>query len=166
MHAKLQSELASLQHAMALDAERLRAHQADLLAGEPAIRDEMARLEAVRSVCGAVAERMRVVVDAGERNVAELRRKGDPEVDELVCSTTIVHNQLVNLVAEDNAIEDTIYHLHRALNTGRIDLERFIRTTRVLAEEQFMKRALIEKIETGLPPDDAELAWTMASEWR
>ncbi|KAF9820217.1 hypothetical protein IEO21_01650 [Rhodonia placenta] len=166
VHAKLQSELASLQHAMALDAERLRAHQADLLAGEPAIRDEMARLEAVRSVCGAVAERMRVVVDAGERNVAELRRKGDPEVDELVCSTTIVHNQLVNLVAEDNAIEDTIYHLHRALNTGRIDLERFIRTTRVLAEEQFMKRALIEKIETGLPPDDAELAWTMASEWR
>lgn len=74
--------------------------------------------------------------------------------------------RLVNLVAEDNAIEDTIYHLHRALNTGRIDLERFIRTTRVLAEEQFMKRALIEKIETGLPPDDAELAWTMASEWR
>ena len=35
--------------------------------------------------------------------------------------------RLINLVAEDNAIEDTIYHLHRALNTGRIDLERFLR---------------------------------------
>lgn len=93
VHAKLQSELASLQQAMALDAERLRAHQADLLAGEPAVRDEMARLEAVRDVCRTVAERMRGVVDAGARNVAELRRKGDPEVDELVCSTTIVHNQ-------------------------------------------------------------------------
>ena len=93
VHAKLRSELASLQQAMALDAERLRAHQADLLAGAPAIRDEMARLEAVRDVCRTVAERMRGVVDAGARNVAELRRKGDPEVDELVCSTTIVHNQ-------------------------------------------------------------------------
>jgi ESCRT-I complex subunit TSG101 len=30
-------------------------------------------------------------------------------------------------MAEDNAIEDTIYHLHRALNAGRIDLERFLR---------------------------------------
>ncbi|KAI0736986.1 UEV-domain-containing protein [Fomitopsis betulina] len=166
VHAKLRSELASLQQAMALDAERLRAHQADLLAGEPAIRDEMARLEAVRDVCRTVAERMRGVVDAGARNVAELKRKGDPEVDELVCSTTIVHNQLVNLVAEDNSIEDTIYHLHRALNSGRIDLEKFIRTTRALAEEQFMKRALIEKIQAGLPQDDLGLRWTTPMEWR
>ena len=73
--------------------------------------------------------------------------------------------RLINLVAEDNAIEDTIYHLHRALNAGRIDLERFLRvrvrlersspdtsqTTRSLAEEQFMKRALIEKITNGIP---------------
>jgi ESCRT-I complex subunit TSG101 len=136
---------------MTLDAERLRAHQADLLSGEPAIRDEMARLEAVRDVCRTVAGRMRGTVEQGERNVAELKRKGDPEVDELVCSTTIVHNQyvvisynsslypyhlislfenrLINLVAEDNAIEDTIYHLHRALNTGRVDLERFLRVS-------------------------------------
>ncbi|KAI0082701.1 UEV-domain-containing protein [Panus rudis PR-1116 ss-1] len=151
VHAKLTSELASLEQVMALDAERLRALQNDLLAGEPAIRDEMARLEAVRDVCQGVAARLRAVVSDGERNVAELKRKGDPDVDELVCSTTIVHNQLINLVAEDNAIEDTMYHLHRALNSGRIDLERFLRTTRVLAEEQFIKRALIEKILNGLP---------------
>lgn len=36
-------------------------------------------------------------------------------------------HRLVDLVAEDNAIEDTIYHLHRALNAGRIDLDRFLR---------------------------------------
>ncbi|KAK7467114.1 Suppressor protein stp22 of temperature-sensitive alpha-factor receptor and arginine permease [Stygiomarasmius scandens] len=151
VHAKLTSELNSLHQALTLDAERLRAHQADLLAGEPAIRDEMARLEAVRDVCRTVAVRYRDTVNLTEKNISDLRRKGDPEVDELVCSTTIVHNQLINLVAEDNAIEDTIYHLHRALSTGRIDLERFLRTTRVLAEEQFMKRALIEKIKASLP---------------
>ncbi|OSD01595.1 UEV-domain-containing protein [Trametes coccinea BRFM310] len=161
VHAKISSELASLSQAMSLDAERLRANQADLLAGEPAIRDEMARLEAVRDVCRGVAARLEQVVTAGERNVAELRRKGDPEVDELVCSTTIVYNQLVNLVAEDNAIEDTIYHLHRALNAGRIDLERFLRTTRLLAEEQFMKRALIEKIQAGIPHGDS--MWSASS---
>ena len=84
-----------------------------------------------------------------------------------------------------------MYHLHRALNAGRIDLERFLRvnqiasslvpmvpdhsiewtilfffvrpslndadrslcrqTTRTLAEEQFMKRALIEKIQVQAP---------------
>ncbi|KAG2750081.1 UEV-domain-containing protein [Suillus brevipes Sb2] len=151
VHDKIASELASLSQVMLLDAERLRAQQTDLLAGEPAIRDEMARLEAVRDVCSNVSSRLRNTVDQGERNIAELRRKGDPEVDELICSTSIVHNQLINLVAEDNAIEDTIYHLHRALNTGRIDLERFLRSTRVLAEEQFTKRALMEKIQQGIP---------------
>ncbi|TFK42617.1 UEV domain-containing protein [Crucibulum laeve] len=151
VHHKLTSELGSLTQALVLDAERLRAHQTDLLAGEPAIRDEMARLEAVRDVCNNVANKMRQAVQQAEVNVADLRRKGDPEVDELVCSTSIVHNQLINLVADDNAIEDTIYHLHRALNTGRIDLERFLRTARVLAEEQFMKRALIDKIQAGVP---------------
>lgn len=89
---------------------------------------------------------MRDVVGQTERNIGELKAKGDPEVDELVCSTSIVHNQsvdflnqvicdanrwcycrLINLIAEDAAIEDTIYHLHRALNAGRIDLERFLR---------------------------------------
>ncbi|KAK7014894.1 UEV-domain-containing protein [Favolaschia claudopus] len=151
VHSKLNSELASLNHALALDAERLRAHQADLLAGDPALRDEMARLEAVRDVCRTAAGRMRGAVEAAERNVAELKAKPEPEVDELVCSTTIVHNQLINLVAEDNTIDDTIFHLFKALNSGRIDLERFLRTTRLLAEEQFMKRALIEKISTGIP---------------
>ncbi|KAJ7905453.1 UEV-domain-containing protein [Mycena olivaceomarginata] len=151
VHAKLSSEVASLGHALSLDAERLRAHQADLLAGEPALRDEMARLEAVRDVCRTAAGRMRGAVEAAERNVADLKAKNEPEVDELVCSTTIVHNQLINLVAEDNAIEDTIFHLSKALNSGRIDIERFLRSTRLLAEEQFMKRALIEKISTGIP---------------
>ncbi|KDQ60859.1 hypothetical protein JAAARDRAFT_190995 [Jaapia argillacea MUCL 33604] len=151
VHAKLQSELSALVQVMSLDGDRLRAHQVDLLAGEPAIRDEMARLEAVRDVCRTVASRFKGVVEHAEKNVSELRRKGDPEVDELICSTTIVHNQLIDLVAEDNSIEDTIYHLHRALNTGRIDLERFLRATRTLAEEQFMKKALIEKIQTGMP---------------
>ena len=98
VHAKLTAELASLTKSFALDSDRLRAHQADLLAGEPAIRDEMARLEAVRNVCIAVASRMRTTVDQAEKNIAELKKKGDPEVDELVCSTTIVHNQCVDFL--------------------------------------------------------------------
>ncbi|KAF7970020.1 hypothetical protein HWV62_25396 [Athelia sp. TMB] len=151
VHAAFFAELASLSSALAPDAARLRAQQADLLAGAPAIEDEAARLRAVRDVCRGVAGRLRGAVGEGARGVGALRRQGDPAVDELVCAPTIVHNQLIDLVAEDNAIEDTIYHLHRALSSGRVDLDRFLRTTRVLAEEQFMKRALIEKIQAGVP---------------
>jgi ESCRT-I complex subunit TSG101 len=93
---KLRAELASVSQAVTLDAERLRAQQADLLTGIPAIRDEMGRLEAVRDVCHGVATRLRDAVQTAERGVAELKRKGDPPVDELVCSTSIVHNQYVS----------------------------------------------------------------------
>lgn len=35
--------------------------------------------------------------------------------------------RLIDLVAEDNAIEDTIYHMCRALDAERIDLDRFLK---------------------------------------
>ena len=95
IHQKFTSEYTNLSAVLAQDGERLRATQADLLSGEPAIRDEMARLEAVRDVCLTVAMRTRSFVEAAEANVAEMKHKGEPEVDELVCSTTIVYNQWV-----------------------------------------------------------------------
>jgi ESCRT-I complex subunit TSG101 len=101
-HEKLRTELASVSQAMTLDGERLRAQQADLLKGVPAIRDEMGRLEAVRDVCRGVANRLREVVQTAERGVTELKRKGDPPVDELVCSTSIVHNQYVSWALRAN----------------------------------------------------------------
>ena len=108
VHNKLTSELSSLSQALALDAERLRAQQADLLAGEPAIKDEMARLEAVRDVCRTVANRTRQAVQQAESNITELRRKGDPEVDELVCATSIVHNQYVS--CQKNFFLFSVFH--------------------------------------------------------
>lgn len=35
--------------------------------------------------------------------------------------------RLIDLVAEDNAIEDTIYHMTRALDSERIDLDRYMK---------------------------------------
>lgn len=151
LHAKFTAELAKFSASLAQDTEGPRAAQGDLLAGEPAIKDEMARLESVKAVCKTVSARLGAVVNAADAAIGDLKRKGDPEVDELVCATNIVHNQLINLIAEDHAIEDTIYHLHRALNDGRLDLDKFLKTTTRLAEEQFMKRALIERITSQLP---------------
>jgi len=122
----------------------------DLASGEPAIRDEMARLEAVKKVCDAVGGRLNEVVTKGSERVAELEARGDVSVDEVVCSISIVHNQLIDLVAEDNAISDTIYHVTRALDAERIDLNQYLKAVRSLAREQYMKRALIERINEGM----------------
>ncbi|KAJ9097143.1 hypothetical protein QFC21_004812 [Naganishia friedmannii] len=125
---------------------QLESVRTDLETGSPAIRDEMARLEAVREVCEGVVNRVGAVVSAGEKRCEELQARGEVSVDEVVCSISIVHNQLIDLVAEDNAIEDTVYHLTRALDAERLDLDRFLKQIRILGREQYQKRALIEKI--------------------
>ncbi|KZT54598.1 UEV-domain-containing protein [Calocera cornea HHB12733] len=137
--------------AAAAEVDRLQKLRGELEQGPARIQDEMARLAAVRDVCLGVVARLEGVVGEAEGRLADVKARGEPTVDEIVCADTIVGNQLIDLVADDNAIEDTMYHLHRALNSGRIDLDRFIKVTRALAEEQFMKRALVEKILNGLP---------------
>jgi ESCRT-I complex subunit TSG101 len=53
---------------------------------------------------------------------------------------------LFELVADDHAIDDTIYILGKALNAGKLDIVAFMKVTRTLAVEQFMRRALVAKI--------------------
>ncbi|WVN85480.1 uncharacterized protein L203_100626 [Cryptococcus depauperatus CBS 7841] len=146
----LQTSLSLFLQSFQSSIEHLQARRDDLKTGEPAIRDEMARLEAVKKVCDSVGKRMEDVVHQGEARVVELEAKGEVGVDELVCGISIVHNQMIDLVAEDNAIEDTIYHMTRALDAERVDLDRYLKSIRSLAREQYMKRALIERILQGM----------------
>lgn len=96
--AKIDSEYSTLEHSLNTDLQRLRTAQSDLLAGQAAIHDEIGRLQAVRDVCRTVAERYQTTIFTAESNLQDLRRKGDPEVDELICSTSIVYNQCVIVI--------------------------------------------------------------------
>jgi ESCRT-I complex subunit TSG101 len=146
----LTASLPPIMHQLESTKTQLIERREDLATGEPAIRDEMARLEAVKNVCDAVGGRLQAVVSKGDERVSDLESRGDVSVDEVVCSISIVHNQLIDLVAEDNALSDTIYHVTRALDAERIDLDRYLKAVRSLAREQYMKRALIERILNGM----------------
>ena len=93
VHSHLSSRLPPLLEHLQAQTRQLLGVQADLSSGEPAIRDEMARLDAVRAVCVGVADKMGAVVSAGEERVRDLERRGEVAVDEVVCSVSIVHNQ-------------------------------------------------------------------------
>ncbi|GAA5830468.1 hypothetical protein JCM5353_005856 [Sporobolomyces roseus] len=154
LHSKLSSSLASLHSEVTTThLEPLSLMHSDLQKAVPAIEDEMARLRAVRDVCMNVRDRYKEVVEEGEKRMGEYERRGEGvDVDEIICGSTVVYTQLLDLVAEDAALEDTIYALGRALNSGtaNIDLEQFLKRVRALAREQFIKRATINKILLGL----------------
>ncbi|BGP37815.1 Suppressor protein stp22 of temperature-sensitive alpha-factor receptor and arginine permease [Rhodotorula kratochvilovae] len=154
VHSKLSGALSSLAASVEAELAQLDLMRVDLEKAAPAIEDEMARLEAVRSVCENVRGRYAEVVDAAEGRMREYEARGEGvDVDEIVCGSTVVYTQLLDLVAEDAALEDTIYALGRGLNSGgvaNIDLDRFLKRVRLLAKEQFTIRATINKILLGL----------------
>lgn len=67
------------------------------------------------------------------------------EIDEAVVTTAPLYNQILNLFAEENAVEDTIYYLSESLRKEAIDLEVFLKHVRTLSRKQFMLRALLYK---------------------
>lgn len=93
LYTQLVHHLHTLQAHLNTENEHLRALNADLLKGEPAILDEMQRLEAVRDVCASVRDRMADVVGTAQRNIEDLATRPETEVDELICGTNVVHNQ-------------------------------------------------------------------------
>ena len=104
LHAKLVNAHTALHASHQAFAQRQAAYAADLAKGEPALLDEMARLEAVRDVCRTVAQRYGDLVARAEANVADVAARTDVPVDEIVCANTVVGNQCVRIrVCADDA---------------------------------------------------------------
>jgi ESCRT-I complex subunit TSG101 len=139
-----------------------------LMDGESTIRAGLRRLEDEKLVVGRS-------IDALCRSAEELRQMiavqsatVEPGVDELVSPTDVIYKQyvfnnnnnnnnnnnylkrLMECMAEDDAIEDTIYYVGKALAAGRVDLPSFMKCIRQLARDQFMRRALCFKIKRQL----------------
>eukprot|EP00742_Colponemidia_sp_Colp-10_P007268 GILJ01007813.1.p1 GENE.GILJ01007813.1~~GILJ01007813.1.p1 ORF type:complete len:371 (+),score=70.74 GILJ01007813.1:59-1171(+) len=67
-------------------------------------------------------------------------------VESLVETKDIYSKQLVDLVSEEAAIEDVLFHLSQALDRGCMDLDTFLKYVRELSRKQFLQRVLRNKI--------------------
>lgn len=74
----------------------------------------------------------------------------EPDIDQLLVAPTVVGNQLYELVAEERALADAIFVLGRAMERGRVAPAAFAKTTRSLAREWYLKKALVKKIGKGM----------------
>jgi len=79
-----------------------------------------------------------------EKMLEQVETEGDDvPVDEVVSASTPLYKQLVTCVAEEAAIEDSLFMLGDALRKGAVDCDVFLRQVRDLARRQFMLRATI-----------------------
>ncbi|XP_012257271.2 tumor susceptibility gene 101 protein [Athalia rosae] len=78
-----------------------------------------------------------------EREIGKLSDNPTIDVDEAVTTIAPLFKQMLDLFAEEAAIEDAIYYLGEGLRRGVIDLEVFLKQVRHLSRRQFMLRALM-----------------------
>lgn len=146
LYGKVADRLQQYNVSVSGDMDKLLLQNRQLNEGELSIEQEY------RALCD-IKERLKcnnLVLETRSKEIdkitEDVNAMPDVQVDEALCGTTVVANQLFELVADDNAIADTVYFLAKALNSERIDLATFMKYTRILSREQFMKRALIKKI--------------------
>jgi ESCRT-I complex subunit TSG101 len=73
-----------------------------------------------------------------------------PNIDEILVAPTVVGNQLYELVSEERSLGDALFVLGRAMERGRVSPAVFAKTTRSLAREWYLKKALAKKIGNGM----------------
>lgn len=129
-----------------MELEQLNRTQLELKQGSEKLQDILQKLEKEQAdvdndikLLAQKNEEITGVVSQLESNSAKL------DIDDAVITTAPLYTQILNLFAEENAVEDTIYYLSESLRKEAIDLDVFLKHVRALSRKQFMLRALLYK---------------------
>ncbi|SPN99496.1 related to tumor susceptibility gene 101 protein [Cephalotrichum gorgonifer] len=117
------------------------------------LNSERTGLSQVSALLSSNAQILRDALHNADAVIENSRQHPKPDIDELLVAPTVVANQLYALVAEERAIADIIFVLGRAVERGRISPAVFAKTTRSLAREWYLKKALVKKIGRGMGLD-------------
>ncbi|RCH81464.1 hypothetical protein CU098_007615, partial [Rhizopus stolonifer] len=127
LYKKLTDKIQQYNVSLSGDMDKLLYQNRQLNEGDAMIEKEH------RTLCD-VKERLRfnqLVLETRSKEIQDITDKvntmPDVQIDETICGTSVVGNQLFELVADDNAISDTVYFLAKALNSERIDLATFMK---------------------------------------
>ena len=151
LKSKLNHRYHQIQRELALESDRLLAESTQLTMGEKTleegrqrVRDELTKTQDEIDAIKAQTHRLVSLAQGGS---------GVINYDNLVVPHGPIARQIMELVAEDLAIQDTIYAISKAFLDGRASfgLIVYLRHVRDLARDQFMAKALLAKIRREFP---------------
>jgi len=90
----------------------------------------------------AILEQKKVELETLQERAAE-EEPIDP--DDAVEAGAPLFRQLTNAYSEENAVEDALYFLGRALGEGALDCDGYLKQVRVLSRRQFLLRETMDR---------------------
>ncbi|PVI05207.1 UEV-domain-containing protein [Periconia macrospinosa] len=128
----------------------LQAQQAALQSAYATLQSEIDQLQQLDAALASNENILRDAMREADRVMEDARRRKAPDVDDVLVAPTVVGGQLYSVAAEERALAEALFVLGRALDKGRIGGDVFVKQTRTLAREQFLKKALVKKIARGM----------------
>jgi len=145
---RLQALLAAFNQETTAEIDRLVDYTAKLKTGEAAVKQNIAALREQHAVLSARVSSLTSKNSDLDRWLSEHEQKQltTADVDALVYPADTWSRDMLDAVSDDQAVEDTLYTLDKALASERIDLPNFLKVVRRLASKQFVARALARRI--------------------
>lgn len=128
----------------------LAAQKQAMLNGLRDLQSDAANLAPVSAMLSSNTAILQASLREADGLIAQVKAQPKPNIDELLVAPTVVGNQLYDLVAEERALGDAIFVLSRAVERGNLSPAVFAKTTRSLAREWYLKKALVRKIARGM----------------
>ncbi|TKA63581.1 hypothetical protein B0A49_07476, partial [Cryomyces minteri] len=150
----LRSQLQQTLQQNATAVSSLRAQHHALQDAHSRLSAEMAQLQQLDALLASNEQILPASMQDADRVIADARHRSLPPIDDVLVAPTVVGGQLWTLVAEERGIGEALWCLGRAMSEGRVSGDVFVKLTRSLAREQFLKKALIRKISRGMGLDE------------
>ncbi|POS69098.1 ESCRT-I component [Diaporthe helianthi] len=128
----------------------LQAQQTAMLNAMSTMQSEISALAQLSNLLQNNTNILRDTMRRADETIENSKALPEPDIDQLLVAPTVVGNQLYELVAEERALADAIFVLGRAVERGRVAPAVFAKTTRSLAREWYLKKALVKKIGLGM----------------
>ncbi|KAF2030382.1 UEV-domain-containing protein [Setomelanomma holmii] len=135
----------------------LQSQQAALQTAYSRLQAELGELQQLDAALASNEQILKGAMIEADRVMEDARRRKAPDVDDVLVAPTLVGGQLYTLAAEEKGIADALFVLGRALDKGRVSADVFVKQTRSLAREQFLKKALIKKMAKGMALDEYQM---------
>lgn len=126
------------------------AQQSSLRSAHGVLQAEVEQLQSLDATLDNNERVLRSSMQEAEKVMKDAAGRPRPDIDDVLVCPTVVGSQLYSIVADEKACEDARVALGRGLDKGRITLDVFVKQTRSLAREEFLKKALIRKIALGM----------------
>jgi ESCRT-I complex subunit TSG101 len=131
----------------------LRAQSIALQEAHSRLNSELSQLTALDNTLTTNERILHQALSDCDRVIADSKSTPQPPIDDVLVAPTVASTQLWNLQADEAAIREALWCLQRAVGAGRVGSEVFIKMTRSLARELFLKMALSKKVARGLGLD-------------